>query len=176
MSLVYCKPRGGEGRRGGRKNKMEQQTYPHPPKNKDEAARKPKRTIFRSLIWGEWGSLTFQCIFSKIVSTIFLACFKPPLKITGIYKFYLLFLPSLLTQSACVCFFVVKKACTPSLCLNGGTCVDGSHTNSQYGFACICLNGYDGIICEKQLPQEDTFDQTLVAQWTVLEFQYSIKH
>ncbi|XP_073251690.1 uncharacterized protein [Porites lutea] len=58
----------------------------------------------------------------------------------------------------------VKKACTPSLCLNGGTCVDGSHTNSQYGFACICLNGYDGIICEKQLPQENTLDHTLVAK------------
>ena len=36
--------------RGGRKNKMEQQTYPHPPKKKDEAARTPRRTIFQSLI------------------------------------------------------------------------------------------------------------------------------
>lgn len=143
-----------EGRGGGRKNKMEQQTYPHPPKNKDKAVRTPRRTIFQSLIWGEWGSLTFPCIFSKIVSTTSVSSFT----------------------FNTICFFIVKKACTPSLCLNGGTCVDGSHTNSQYGFACICLNGYDGIICEKQLPQENTFDHTLVAKWTVLEFQYSIKH
>ena len=46
MSLVYCKPRGGEGRGGGRKNKMEQQTYPHPPKKKDKAARTPRRIFF----------------------------------------------------------------------------------------------------------------------------------
>ena len=69
MSLwfIVSPGRGEEGRAGGRKNKMEQQTYPHPPKNKDEAARTSKRTIFQSLISGEWGSLTSPCIFSKIV-------------------------------------------------------------------------------------------------------------
>ena len=48
----------GEGR--GRKNEMELQAYPHPSKNKDGAARTPKRTIFRSLIWGVRGVSIFR--------------------------------------------------------------------------------------------------------------------
>ena len=52
---------------------MEQLTpipTPHPPQIRYEAAQKPKRAIFPSLIWGggeEGGSLGFLFIFSKIV-------------------------------------------------------------------------------------------------------------
>ncbi|XP_029194802.2 fibropellin-3-like isoform X2 [Acropora millepora] len=45
----------------------------------------------------------------------------------------------------------VKRTCSIGLCFNEGTCVDGSHTNSVYGFACICKEDYDGIFCEKSL-------------------------
>ena len=47
---------------------MEQQT-PMPPQIKGEAAQKPKRAIFTSLILGEWGGggTTFSSILFKIV-------------------------------------------------------------------------------------------------------------
>ena len=32
--------------------------------------------------------------------------------------------------------------------------MDGSFTNSKYGFACVCLPGFDGIMCEKHLPDD----------------------
>jgi len=48
----------------------------------------------------------------------------------------------------------VRRPCSLDLCLNGGTCVDGSFTNSKYGFACVCLPGFDGIMCEKHLPDD----------------------
>lgn len=57
----------------------------------------------------------------------------------------------------------VKRACSIGLCLNGGTCVDGSYTNSRYGFACICSQGYDGMICEEHLSQADNPGETPVA-------------
>ena len=45
---------------------MEQQT-PIPPQIKDEAAQKPKRAIFPSLIWGGGGGgLGFPFILSKV--------------------------------------------------------------------------------------------------------------
>ena len=46
---------------------MEQQPPPPPPQIKDEAAQKPKRAIFPSLIWGEGGT-NFPSILSKIVA------------------------------------------------------------------------------------------------------------
>ncbi|XP_068705795.1 fibropellin-3-like isoform X1 [Montipora foliosa] len=49
----------------------------------------------------------------------------------------------------------VKRVCSTGLCLNGGTCVDGSYTNSNYGFACICTKDYEGILCEKRLLAAD---------------------
>ena len=71
MSLVYCKPRGGEGRGGGRKNKMEQQTYPHPPKKKDEAARTPRRTIFQSFDLRGMGESHFSVYFLQDCQYLF---------------------------------------------------------------------------------------------------------
>ena len=47
---------------------MEQQT-PIPPQIKDEAARRVKRAIFPSLIWGEGGGLGLPFILSKIVGS-----------------------------------------------------------------------------------------------------------
>lgn len=56
----------------------------------------------------------------------------------------------------------VGRPCSLGLCLNGGTCVDGSFTNSKYGFACVCLRGFDGIMCEKHLP-DDLVDTLQIA-------------
>lgn len=72
------------------------------------------------------------------------------------YYFYVninINLPRFLCFSA-IYFFTVRRPCSLGLCLNGGTCVDGSYTNSKYGFACVCLRGFDGIMCEKRLPDD----------------------
>lgn len=53
----------------------------------------------------------------------------------------------------------VTRPCSLGICLNGGTCVDGPYTNSKYGFACVCQQGFDGIACEKRLP--DSFRERL---------------
>ena len=43
---------------------------PHSPQIKDVAARKPKRPIFPSLIWGEGRGINFPFILSKIVAYV----------------------------------------------------------------------------------------------------------
>ena len=63
----------------------------------------------------------------------------------------------------CLFPYTVSRPCSLGICLNGGTCVDGPYTNSKYGFACVCQQGFDGIMCEKRLP--DNFGERLAILW-----------
>uniref|UniRef100_A0A914RPT1 EGF-like domain-containing protein n=1 Tax=Parascaris equorum TaxID=6256 RepID=A0A914RPT1_PAREQ len=48
---------------------------------------------------------------------------------------------------------ISTRACnsTLSLCHNGATCLDVSSAVSAKGFFCICMNGFDGEYCERNV-------------------------
>ena len=41
-----------------------------------------------------------------------------------------------------ITYYFTSDDCTPGLCMNGGTCVDGPNS-----FTCECPNGFQGTYC-----------------------------
>ena len=68
-----------------------------------------------------------------------------------------------LTKHRRLCATDVNE-CTSTPCLDGGTCLDGDNE-----FSCLCVQGFDGILCQTSTAASDMINACAVLLFKVLK-------